>query len=52
MENNMAALLSVFIVSFKTSEGVFWAKMSAAAIVTALPVVIVGWIAQRQLVRG
>ena len=44
--------LSVFIVSFKTSEGLFWAKMSAAATLTALPVVIAGWVAQRQLVRG
>lgn len=44
--------LSVFIVSFKTSEGLFWAKMSAAATLTALPVVIAGWAAQRQLVRG
>jgi sorbitol/mannitol transport system permease protein len=44
--------LSVFIVSFKTSEGLFWAKMSAAATITALPVIIAGWIAQRQLVRG
>ncbi len=47
-----AAPLSVFIVSFKTAEGLFWAKMSAAATLTALPVVIAGWGAQRQLVRG
>jgi len=47
-----AAPLSVFISSFKTSEGLFWAKMSAAATITALPVVIAGWVAQRQLVRG
>jgi sorbitol/mannitol transport system permease protein len=44
--------LSVFIASFKTSEGLFWAKMSAAATITALPVVVAGWVAQRQLVRG
>ena len=44
--------LSVFIAAFKTSEGLFWAKMSAAATVTALPVIIAGWVAQRQLVRG
>ena len=49
---NKAAPLSVYIVSFKTSEGLFWAKMSAAATITALPVVIAGWVAQRQLVRG
>ncbi len=47
-----AAPLSVFIVGFKTAEGLFWAKMSAAATITALPVVIAGWVAQRQLVRG
>ncbi|MBZ0297545.1 MAG: carbohydrate ABC transporter permease [Anaerolineae bacterium] len=47
-----AAPLSVFIASFKTSEGLFWAKMSAAAVVTELPVVLAGWVAQHQLVRG
>ncbi len=47
-----AAPLSVFISSFKTSEGLFWAQMSAAATLTVLPAMIFGWIAQRQLVRG
>ena len=31
------APLTVYIVGFKTSEGLFWAKMSAAATVSALP---------------
>jgi len=44
--------LSVYIVGFKTSEGLFWAKMSAAATVSALPVMIAGWVSQRQIVRG
>jgi sorbitol/mannitol transport system permease protein len=47
-----AAPLSVYISSFKTSEGLFWAKMSAAATASVLPVVLAGWIAQRQLVKG
>ncbi|WP_407541765.1 carbohydrate ABC transporter permease (plasmid) [Deinococcus radiomollis] len=47
-----AAPLSVFIGSFKTGEGLFWAQMSAAAVLTVFPVLIFGWIAQRQLVRG
>jgi len=47
-----AAPLSVFISSFKTSMGLFWAQMSAAAALTVLPVLIFGWVAQRQLVRG
>ncbi|MEZ4870375.1 MAG: carbohydrate ABC transporter permease [Caldilineaceae bacterium] len=47
-----AAPLSVYISSFKTAEGLFWAKMSAAATATVLPVLIAGWSAQRQLVTG
>ncbi|MEZ4669447.1 MAG: carbohydrate ABC transporter permease [Anaerolineae bacterium] len=47
-----AAPLSVYISSFKTAEGLFWAKMSAGATVAVLPVVIAGWFAQRLLVRG
>ncbi|GGM11583.1 carbohydrate ABC transporter permease [Deinococcus aerophilus] len=47
-----AAPLSVFISSYKTSMGLFWAQMSAAAALTVLPVLIFGWVAQRQLVRG
>ncbi|GHF36494.1 sorbitol/mannitol transport system permease protein [Deinococcus metalli] len=52
LTNSEAAPLSVFIGQFKTSEGLFWAKMSAAATLTVLPVLIFGWVAQRQLVRG
>ncbi len=47
-----AAPLSVYISSFKTAEGLFWAKMSAAATATILPVLLAGWSAQRQLVSG
>jgi sorbitol/mannitol transport system permease protein len=47
-----AAPLSVYISSFKTSEGLFWAKMSAAATLTVAPVILAGWVAQHQLVRG
>ncbi len=47
-----ASPLSVYISSFKTAEGLFWAKMSAAATATVFPVLIAGWVAQRQLVTG
>lgn len=47
-----AAPLSVYISSFKTAEGLFWAKMSAAATATIFPVLIAGWVAQRSLVTG
>ncbi|MGB0387975.1 MAG: carbohydrate ABC transporter permease [Ardenticatenaceae bacterium] len=49
---NDAAPLSVYISTFKTAEGLFWAKMSAAATATVLPVLIAGWVAQRSLVTG
>lgn len=52
LTTSKAAPLSVYISSFKTAEGFFWAKMSAAATATILPVLIAGWAAQRQLVTG
>jgi sorbitol/mannitol transport system permease protein len=42
----------VFVSTFQMSEGQFWALMSAAATISCLPVVLAGWIAQKQLVRG
>jgi sorbitol/mannitol transport system permease protein len=44
--------LPVFISSFQTSEGLFFAKMSAASTMAVAPVILAGWIAQRSLVRG
>jgi sorbitol/mannitol transport system permease protein len=42
----------MFMVRFVTSEGLFWAKLAASSTMAILPIVILGWIAQRQLVRG
>lgn len=48
-----ASPLSVYISTFKAAQGdLFIAKMSAAATATTLPVLIAGWVAQRQLVTG
>jgi sorbitol/mannitol transport system permease protein len=47
-----AGTLPVFISSFQTSEGLFFAKMSAASSLAVAPVIFAGWIAQRSLVRG
>jgi sorbitol/mannitol transport system permease protein len=47
-----AQTVPVFLVGFITSEGAFWARLSAAATLAAIPVLLAGWIAQRQLVRG
>ncbi|MGN8158803.1 carbohydrate ABC transporter permease [Salinisphaera sp. RV14] len=52
MTNSHAATLAVFIASFKSAEGMFWAKMSAASVLSIAPIVVLGWFAQRQMVRG
>lgn len=47
-----AGTSSVYLVSFITSEGLFIAQLSAAALVVSIPVVIAGWVAQDKLVQG
>lgn len=47
-----AATVPVFLMSTMTSEGLFLAKLSAASVLASLPVVLAGWLAQKQLVRG
>jgi len=52
MTDHSAATLAVYIASFKSAEGLFWAKMSAASVLTVAPIIVLGWFAQRQMVRG
>ena len=52
LTTSQASPLTVFVSSFKQSEGLFWAKMSAGSALAVLPVMVLGWLAQRQLVRG
>ena len=47
-----AAPLTVYIASFSSPEGLFWAKLSAASTMAILPILLLGWFSQRQLVRG
>ena len=47
-----AGTVPVFLVGFITSEGLYWARLSAAATLAALPVVLAGWFAQNKLVQG
>ncbi|MGB7337455.1 MAG: carbohydrate ABC transporter permease [Phototrophicaceae bacterium] len=49
---SQAEPLTVYISSFKSGRGQFIALMSAASTLSVLPVVIAGWIAQKQLVTG
>ncbi len=47
-----AAPLTAFIASFSSPEGLFYAKLSAASTLAIAPILILGWMSQRQLVRG
>ncbi len=47
-----AAPLTQFIASYSAPEGLFWAKLSAASTMAIAPILILGWFAQKQLVRG
>src|SRR4051794_21508874 len=47
-----AQTIPVFLVGFISGEGQYWAVLSAAATLAALPVILCGWVAQNKLVRG
>ncbi|MGM8849686.1 carbohydrate ABC transporter permease [Salinicola sp. V024] len=52
MTDHDAATLAVYIASFKSAEGLYWAKMSAASVLAIAPIIVLGWFTQRQMVRG
>lgn len=52
LSTSVAAPLTVFIASYSSPEGLFWAKLSAASTMAIAPILILGWFSQRQLVRG
>ncbi len=47
-----AAPLTAFIASYSSPEGLFWAKLSAASLLAVAPIMIMGWLTQKQLVSG
>lgn len=47
-----AGPLTVFIATFSNPEGFFLAKLSAASVLAIAPILVFGWMAQKQLVRG
>ena len=48
---NAGTLVSL-VASFSNPEGLFWAKVSAVSTMACAPIVIIGWMTQRQLVQG
>ncbi len=47
-----ASPLTAFIAAFSSPQGLFWARLSAASVLSIAPVLLIGWLCQRQLVRG
>jgi ABC-type sugar transport system, permease component len=47
-----ATPLTAFISSYSSPQGLFWAKLSAASLLAVAPIMILGWLTQKQLVRG
>ncbi|NQZ31757.1 MAG: carbohydrate ABC transporter permease [Oceanospirillaceae bacterium] len=47
-----AAPLSALVASYSSPEGLFWAKLSAVSTLACAPILIFGWLCQKQLVRG
>jgi len=52
LTSSEAAPLTTFIASFSSPQGLFFAKLSAASTVAVAPILVFGWLSQRQLVRG
>lgn len=52
LTSSSAAPLTAYIASFSSPEGLFWAKLSAASTMAIAPILIFGWLTQKQMVRG
>lgn len=52
LTSSNAAPLTAFIASFSSPEGLFFGKLSAASTLAVAPILVFGWISQKQLVRG
>jgi sorbitol/mannitol transport system permease protein len=52
LTGTVAQTAPVFLTSFVTSQGLFLAKVCAAAVVVSLPVLMAGFAAQDKLVQG
>ncbi len=47
-----AGTLAALIASYSSPEGLFWAKLSAASTLACAPIIVFGWLCQKQLVQG
>jgi sorbitol/mannitol transport system permease protein len=47
-----ARTLTALVASFSSPKGLFWAKLSAVSTLACAPIVVLGWMWQKQLVQG
>jgi len=52
LTSSNAGTLVALVASFSSPEGLFWAKLSAVSTLACAPIVVLGWLSQRQLVQG
>jgi sorbitol/mannitol transport system permease protein len=52
LASSKAGTLATMIASFSSPEGLFWAKLSAASLMAVAPIIVLGWLSQKQLVAG
>ncbi len=52
LTSSQGAPLTAFIAGYSSPQGLFWAKLSAASLMAIAPILIVGWMSQKQLVSG
>ena len=52
LTTSQAAPLTKFIAGFSSPQGLFYGKLSAASVMAIVPILILGWFSQKQLVRG
>jgi sorbitol/mannitol transport system permease protein len=52
LTSSQGAPLTAFIAAYSAPQGLFWAKLSAASLMAIAPILIVGWMSQKQLVSG
>lgn len=52
LTSSNSGTLVALVASFSSPEGLFWAKLSAVSTLACAPIVIFGWLTQKQLVQG
>ena len=52
LTSSEAGTLASLVASYSSPEGLFWAKLSAVSLLSCGPIMLIGWLTQKQLVQG